>query len=31
MVKLGDLKNITLGYELKDVGLVTLKALFYYP
>ena len=24
-------KNITLGYELKDVGLVTFKALFYYP
>ena len=24
-------KNIELGYELKDVGLVTFKALFYYP
>jgi len=24
-------KNITLGYELKDVGLVTFKAVFYYP
>jgi hypothetical protein len=24
-------KNIQLGYELKDVGLVTFKALFYYP
>jgi len=25
------LKNINLGYELKEVGLVTFKALFYYP
>ena len=24
-------KNIELGYELKDVGLVTFKAVFYYP
>ena len=24
-------KNIELGYELKDVGLVTFKAIFYYP
>ncbi len=24
-------KNIELGYELKEVGLVTFKALFYYP
>jgi hypothetical protein len=24
-------KNIELGYELKEAGLVTFKALFYYP
>ena len=24
-------KDINLGYELKDVGLVTFKAVFYYP
>lgn len=24
-------KNIQLGYDLKDVGLITFKAVFYYP
>ncbi len=24
-------KDIDLGYELKDIGLVTFKAVFYYP
>ena len=27
----GDLKNIELGYELKEFGLVTFKSIFYYP